>query len=139
MLIPRIARVLETAIYVDDLDRAATFYRDVLGLRELLSNPRLAVFDAGRSTILLVFHRGGSAAGADTPTGRIPPHDGHGPAHFAFAVDADQLSAWEARLAQFDVAIESRVVWERGGQSLYFRDPDGHSVELATPGVWATY
>ena len=29
--------------------------------------------------------------------------------------------------------------WERGGQSIYFRDPDGHLVELATPGIWAIY
>ena len=29
--------------------------------------------------------------------------------------------------------------WPRGGESLYFRDPDGHLVELATPGLWANY
>ena len=37
------------------------------------------------------------------------------------------------------IAIESRVTWERGGVSLYFRDPDGRSVELATPGLWPSY
>jgi len=31
------------------------------------------------------------------------------------------------------------VKWSRGGESLYFRDPDDHLVELATPGIWATY
>jgi catechol 2,3-dioxygenase-like lactoylglutathione lyase family enzyme len=31
------------------------------------------------------------------------------------------------------------VGWPRGGRSVYFRDPDGHSVELATPGLWETY
>ncbi|HWQ03343.1 MAG TPA: glyoxalase, partial [Candidatus Nitrosotenuis sp.] len=26
-----------------------------------------------------------------------------------------------------------------GGRSIYFRDPDGHSLELVTPGVWPNY
>ena len=28
---------------------------------------------------------------------------------------------------------------DRGGSSLYVRDPDGRSVELATPGIWPNY
>ena len=43
---------------------------------------------------------------------------------------------WEARLGEFDVAIEGRTNWPRGGISIYFRDPDGHLLELATPGLW---
>jgi catechol 2,3-dioxygenase-like lactoylglutathione lyase family enzyme len=43
------------------------------------------------------------------------------------------------RLESEDISVESRVTWRRGGQSLYFRDPDGHLVELATPGIWAIY
>jgi catechol 2,3-dioxygenase-like lactoylglutathione lyase family enzyme len=87
----------------------------------------------------LLFHRGATASGADTPSGWIPPHDGHGPIHVAFAIGRDDLPAWEKVLALQGVTIESRVRWNRGGESIYFRDPDGHSVELATPGVWATY
>jgi catechol 2,3-dioxygenase-like lactoylglutathione lyase family enzyme len=69
----------------------------------------------------------------------IPGHTAGGPGHFAFAVDADQLTAWESRLLDLGVAIESRVTWDRGGTSVYFRDPDNRSVELATPGVWPVY
>jgi len=38
-------------------------------------------------------------------------------------------------------ALRSRAKFagKRGGQSLYFRDPDGNLLELATPGLWATY
>ena len=71
--------------------------------------------------------------------GTIPGHDGSGPTHVAFAVDARDLDSWEARLVDAGVTIESRVQWDRGGRSIYFRDPDGHSVELVTPGVWPTY
>jgi hypothetical protein len=35
--------------------------------------------------------------------------------------------------------VESKVVWPLGGHSLYFRDPDNHVVELATPGIWSIY
>ena len=73
------------------------------------------------------------------PGGTIPPHDGHGPLHIAFAVSAEDLPTWERRLGQHGIAIEGRTRWSRGSESIYFRDPDGHLLELATPGLWATY
>jgi len=136
---PPIRRVLETALYCDDLERAVTFYRDVLGLRSMGEPPRLVPMDAGGSTVLLLFQRGATVQGAQTPGGVIPPHDGSGPVHVAFAIEPESVDAWEAKLAGAGVTIESRVHWPRGGTSLYFRDPDGHSLELATPGVWTTY
>jgi catechol 2,3-dioxygenase-like lactoylglutathione lyase family enzyme len=69
----------------------------------------------------------------------LSPHDGDGQLHLAFAIDKSELSAWEEWLAQNGIAIEERKEWERGGVSLYFRDPDGHLLELATPGVWTIY
>ena len=73
------------------------------------------------------------------PGGVLPPHDGSGQQHFAFSVPASDLQAWEQRLEENNVVIESRVTWPRGGRSIYFRDPDGHLVELITPGCWAIY
>jgi catechol 2,3-dioxygenase-like lactoylglutathione lyase family enzyme len=139
MGMPAVLRILETALYVDDLDASVGFYRDVLGFRVLLTDARLVAMDAGQATVLLLFRRGATIAGAKVPGGWIPPHDGHGPVHLAFAIAADALADWETRLRQHGVAIESRVRWSGGGQSIYFRDPAGHSVELATPGTWPTY
>lgn len=136
---PAIQRLLETVLYTDDLERAAAFYRDVLGFTVLVPGPRLIALDAGGSTVLLLFKKGASTDGIAFDDGWIPPHDGDGPVHVAFAIAADQLEGWERRLAEAGVAVESRIRWQRGGVSLYFRDPDGHSVELATPGVWETY
>jgi catechol 2,3-dioxygenase-like lactoylglutathione lyase family enzyme len=136
---PRIERVVETALYVDDLPRAAAFYGDVLGLKVMSQGERLAAIDAGGATVLLLFRRGATLEGFRWPGGFIPPHDGSGPAHLAFAVTRAALDEWEERLQSRGIEIESRVTWSAGGRSLYFRDPDGHSVELVTPGTWDNY
>src|SRR5262252_9582637 len=121
-------RLLETALYVDDVEAVAAFFRDVLGFEVMDWTSRLVALDAGQSTVLLVFKRGATTAGLKIPGGWIPPHDGGGPVHLAFAIEAGELSAWEQCFANHSVAIESQVQWEGGGRSLYFRDPAGHSV-----------
>jgi catechol 2,3-dioxygenase-like lactoylglutathione lyase family enzyme len=135
---PHVRRILETALDCDDLPVTAAFYRRLLAATPVLDSERLVVFDAGEGTLLLLFQRGG-ADDLPTPGGVIPGHTAGGPGHFAFAVDAGDLAAWESRLEGLGVAIESRVTWDRGGTSVYFRDPDNRSVELATPGVWPVY
>lgn len=135
----RIHRILETALYCDDLATTAAFYRRLLPGEPLTASDRLVALDAGEGTVLLLFQRGRSREAQATPGGVVPGHEGAGPVHLAFAVDASALAAWERWLAREGIAIESRVAWPRGGTSLYFRDPDGRSIELATPGTWATY
>jgi len=134
----RVRRILETVLYCDDLARSAAFYQSLLNATPMLTGDRLVALDAGGGTVLLLFQRGNSGP-LDTAGGRVPGHDGGGPVHLAFAIDADETAAWETRLAELGLAIESRVRWERGGQSIYFRDPEGRSVELATPGLWPSY
>lgn len=133
----QIRRILETALYVDDLPRAVAFYRRLFGFPVLLDDPKLCALNVGGESVLLLFLRGGSVKPNPTPGGVIPPHDSAGPAHFAFSIDAADLEGWGERLVAEGVPIESRVAWPQGGTSLYFRDPDNHAVELATPGLWA--
>lgn len=135
---PHLNGVLETALYVDDLPRARHFYETVLELTSVFSDQRLCAYDVGGRSILLLFKRGASIETTILPGGTIPPHDGSGPQHIALAVDADDLEMWETRLTAHGVAIEGRTSWPRGGRSIYFRDPDGHLLELATPGLWPT-
>jgi catechol 2,3-dioxygenase-like lactoylglutathione lyase family enzyme len=131
-------RILETALDCNNLRITADFYQRLFDAAPLLDSERLVVFDAGEGTLLLLFQRGNADA-LPTPGGVIPGHDAGGPGHFAFAIDGGQLDDWERRLTELGIGIESRVTWERGGTSLYFRDPDNRSVELATPGLWPTY
>lgn len=136
---PRLNRIIETALYVDDLDRARAFYETVFDLQPMLKTKTLYAYDIGGASVLLLFLRGASIQTQSSPRGSIPPHDGAGALHIAFAIDAEALDAWEEKLARRGIPIEGRMNWERGATSLYLRDPDGHLLELATPGLWSTY
>ena len=137
--IPRITGVLETCIHVDDIARSAQFYEKLFGFPRLGFDERFCAFDVAGRDVLILFLRGGTSEPVTLPGGVIPPHGGSGQLHFAFAIPAEDLRGWEQRLGENGIEIESRVKWSRGGESLYFRDPDHHLVELATPGIWAIY
>lgn len=136
---PNLDGVLETALYVEDVARSAAFYKSVLKLDELISDERLCALNVSNRQVLLLFKKGASAIPLVTPGGIISPHDGDGKLHMAFAISKESLGDWEKWLESKGVAVESRVRWERGGTSLYFRDPDEHLIELATPGIWEIY
>jgi catechol 2,3-dioxygenase-like lactoylglutathione lyase family enzyme len=131
--------VLETAIYVDDVRRSVEFYRRIFEFEVLVGDDRFCALNVANRQVFLIFKKGGTLHPMPMPGGILPPHDGSGQTHFAFSIPAADLSAWEQRLAEAGIAIESRVAWPAGGHSLYFRDPDGHLAELVTPGCWAIY
>jgi len=132
-------RVIETSLYVDDLERGGHFYEHVLELPVLTSDTRFRAYDVGGHSVLLLFRRGATRETVRLPGGTIPPHDGHGPLHIAFAIGNDELPSWETKLTARGIVIEGRTDWPRGGHSIYFRDPDGHLLELVTPGTWRIY
>lgn len=134
-----IGRVVETALYVDDLPRARAFYVETFGLAPLLESQRLVALSVGDASVLLLFQRGATTQPLPTAGGVVPPHGATGAQHLAFAIPRGGLEEWIRRFERLGVAIESRVRWPRGGESLYVRDPDGHSVELITPGLWSIY
>lgn len=136
---PRLNRIIETALYVDDLERARRFYETELGLEPMLKTKTLYAYDVGGASVLLLFLRGQSLHTQSSAKGNIPPHDGRGPLHICFAIGTDELAVWEAKLEASGIAIEGRMSWDRGGKSIYFRDPDGHLLELMTPGIWPNY
>lgn len=135
---PRVGGVVETCINVAEIGRAREFYQTLFGFEVMAGDERFCAFDVA-NTVLLLFKERGSEGPVQIPGGVIPPHESQGAGHFAIAIAADDLERWRIRLREHRVVIESEVRWERGGVSLYFRDPDDNLVELATPGVWANY
>lgn len=129
---PRVTRVMETCLYVDDLDAAEAFYGDVLGLRRLAREGDRHVFYVVGPGMLLIFDPEATRDEQD-----LGPHgvaDGGQGQHYALEVD--DLDAWRVRLADHGVAVEQEMTWPSGARSLYFRDPAGNLGELVEPGLW---
>ncbi len=131
------AAILESALYVDDLDAAEAFYSDLLGLACIAKDEgRHVFFRCGRGVVLL-FDAAATeiprAPGAGLP---VPPHGAHGPGHLCFSASAVEIERWKAHLEAAGVAIEADFEWPQGGRSIYFRDPGGNSLEFAEPRIW---
>ena len=107
----------EIALFTDDVDGVASFYRRLLGAEPEARWPGGAQFTVGDGT-LLVHERAGEQAGG-------PPNEDH----FAFRVDDLAGMCSEAIAAGLTLLVEPRdYSW---GRSAYLRDPDGRLVELA--------
>ncbi|MBW3637434.1 MAG: VOC family protein [Armatimonadetes bacterium] len=127
--------ILETALYVADLDVSEAFYRDLFQFPTLIADERMRALKIVEGQMLLLFKLGGSTTGEATAGGFIPPHDGRGVLHLAFRIGENEIAAWRENLKRKNVEIESEVE-ANGGHSIYFRDPDGHCLELGTAQLW---
>ena len=130
---PKSDGILESSLYVSDLLRSIRFYQETFGfpvIREF--GERGCALHAGPHQVLLLFKKGASRA-------ITSPHDGDGELHLAFAIPSAELGNWESWLQQRGISVEENRGWGSGGWSLYFRDPDRHLLELATPGTWSVY
>jgi catechol 2,3-dioxygenase-like lactoylglutathione lyase family enzyme len=130
---PKTEGILESSLYVEDVARSARFYEKIFGFPVISDfGERGCAMEAGPRQVLLLFAKNGSRAIQS-------PHYGDGELHFAFAIGAEELAAWEHWLTGNGIAVEEKRAWDLGGQSIYFRDPDLHLIEIATPGVWSIY
>ncbi len=129
--------ILESALYVTDLDAAEAFYRDTIGLERVGKVEGRHVFFRCGHGILLLFNAEATRH-APLPDARlpVPPHGTVGEGHLCFAASADEIDGWKARLEEHGVAIEADFEWPAGGRSIYLRDPSGNSIEFAEPRIW---
>lgn len=139
---PTVRGVQEATLFVSDLPRSAAFYRRALGLDALHETRDGAVFRVGTEQVLLLVTAEKARVQSETPGGTIPAcRTGAGAVlgagHVAFSAREAEVEGWRARLEREDVPLVGEVEWEGGGRSLYFRDPDGHLLELATTDMWS--
>jgi catechol 2,3-dioxygenase-like lactoylglutathione lyase family enzyme len=130
---PKTDGILESSLYVSDVPRSVRFYEETFGFGVIKEfGERGCAMHAGPRQVLLLFKKGASRAIQS-------PHDGDGELHLAFAIPSAELPNWESWLQIREIVVEEKKKWELGGCSLYFRDPDRHLLELATPGTWPIY
>jgi catechol 2,3-dioxygenase-like lactoylglutathione lyase family enzyme len=103
-------------LHVDDVARAKKFYTDVLGMTVYRENERQVFLHAGQQGVALFKAHG------DTPL-----TTGNDLNHLALNVATGTYEALKGELEKHGVAVSGRPGEDR---CIYFRDPDGHRLQL---------
>lgn len=118
------ARITHIGLNVGDLGRSVDFYSRALGMKVMKSaEGRFATVSFGyqHHDIALIPAAPGSQASAPMNVGMN---------HFAIEVrDYEDFVRYYGRLKDAKVLIE-RVIDHRTGMGIYFKDPDGNSLEI---------
>jgi catechol-2,3-dioxygenase len=115
----KIAGICELVLETDDVERLASFYRE-LGLELVLEEEDRVWLAIGERCRLGIW-----------PPGEQEYSDRGGRhVHFALSVDQDRLDALTAGLRERGVEVEGPVEHDGGDRSVYFSDPAGNRVEL---------
>lgn len=128
--------ILETALYVDDLDRAEAFYGGILRLEKIARADNRHLFYRCGGGVLLLFNAEETSRPSGDAQLPVPPHGASGPGHMCFRLSAEAFGPMKDALAAAGVAIEADFYWPNGGRSIYFRDPAGNSLECAEAVIW---
>ncbi|MHC5079479.1 MAG: VOC family protein [Planctomycetota bacterium] len=117
-----ITGISHVTLSVNDMGESFSFYKDVLDFTPVMKSEFSAYFLGGDLWVALVEEkeRKGEESGEYT--------------HIAFAVPARRFEEAKAKL------VKSRVAsWkenESEGESYYFRDPNGHRLEIHATDLW---
>jgi catechol 2,3-dioxygenase-like lactoylglutathione lyase family enzyme len=103
-------------LHVSDVQRSKKFYTDILGMTAYREDEGQVFMHAGQQGVALFKKQGDSPlmAGSDLN-------------HLALSVAAGTYETLKAELEKAGVAVSGRPGEER---CIYFRDPDGHRLQL---------
>jgi catechol 2,3-dioxygenase-like lactoylglutathione lyase family enzyme len=135
---------VETCIYSSDLVKMKDFYVNILGLEFVSEEKDRYVFLKAGQSMLLIFNPNKTRSNADvsnrssSPT-QFPAHGAFTPPsiiHFALEIEQQNYDNAKQMLKEKNIKVENEVTWDKGTNSIYFRDPVGNLVEIITPGSW---
>ncbi|HEY0030831.1 MAG TPA: VOC family protein [Bacteroidia bacterium] len=125
-------QIKETCIYVKDLQQSYVFYHEMLELEMIGEVKDRHIFFRAGASVLLCF----IAEQTLHHSFPLPPHGAHGQIHFAFEVEVLEYEKTKIEFSRKNISIEHEQQWKNGLHSFYFRDPDGHLLEVAQKGIW---
>src|SRR5262245_34796382 len=110
-----IRQIKETCIYFKDLEKAKSFYHDLLGFEIISYVKEKHIFFRVGASVLLCFNPDDSCAKKSPPG-----HYGTGKYHFAFEVSPGQYLIHLHEIRSKGIVITDRVTWGNGQESFYF-------------------
>ena len=127
-----VLKIKETCLYIRDLEKARTFYHEVLELPVISYVEGRHLFLRAGQSVLLLFNPEDSR-GKTSP----PAHYGGGKQHFAFEVTSKNYAEAKEEISKKGIEIIDEITWESGKESFYFNDPEGNVLEvLPQSGIW---
>ena len=127
----RLVATVSVRYFVDDVDTAIAFYRDLLGFEVVMHPaPPFAMLARGDLRLLLSAPGGGPGGGAAMPDGRLPQPGGWN----RFQLEVADLDAEVDRLRGAGARFRNEIVEGVGGRQILVDDPSGNCVELFEPG-----
>lgn len=126
-----IKKIKETCLYVSDLQQTFEFYHQKLNFPFISKVEGRHVFFRAGASVLLCF-----IAQKTKVDNNLPPHYGSGNLHLAFEVSPEEYQDWKKKVMDLNIPIEHEQEWKNGLFSFYFRDPDGHLLEIVPEGIW---
>ncbi|MGD8749435.1 MAG: VOC family protein [Balneolaceae bacterium] len=124
-------RIIETCLYVQNLNKTEAFYNGKLEFPIIGKKEGRHIFFRAGSSVLLCFN-----AEITQKEDTLPAHFGEGHIHLAFEVPKGQYEKAKEWVQSKDIEIEHEQCWHDDYRSFYFRDPDGHSLEVVPQGLW---
>ncbi len=126
--------ISEIVLIVNDVNKAAAFYRDIVGLIPKTDDTdEWAWFWSGEenNSSRIALHKGKLLYEEYSP---LPEGQRWGKIHFALEVDKDNLQKALDKLKENKITIYGPVDFEwMNAKSYYFYDPDNNLVEYWTP------
>jgi predicted enzyme related to lactoylglutathione lyase len=107
-------------LLVADLERAVSFYRDVIGLPLIERDKRCALFDAGSGALFELWPTGSASSSAKTPEQQS----------LRIALRVDDLDNAVSKLKSRGVQFLGDIGEYEGTRWINFIDPEGNRLEL---------
>ena len=126
-----ITQIKETCLYSKHLEETKEFYTEYLGLKVFHYELGKHLFLRAGSSMLLFFNPEDSKLKI-TP----PPHYGNGKMHVAFEIPISDYESVKQSMVNSGIHITHEEIWSESNRSFYFNDPNGHVLEIVTPGLW---